>query len=62
TPGLGSRATESEYLDKYKKADNDKTVDEVDNVTAATFSSKGLKKGIKKALDIYSSSKGEIFK
>ena len=62
TPGLGSRATESEYLDKYKNMDTKEAVESVDNVTSATYSSKGLKKGIAKALDIYNENKGEIFK
>lgn len=62
TPGLGSRAGESEYLDKYKKADSEDMIEKVDNVTAATFSSKGLKKGLVKALEIYSANKEEIFK
>lgn len=62
TPGLGSRATEKEYLDKYKNMDNKESVESVDNVTSATYSSKGLKKGIVKALEIYNENKGEIFR
>ena len=61
TPGLGSRATESEYLENYKKADNAADVNAVDNVTSATYSSKGLKKGIVLALEIFNDHKEEIF-
>ena len=62
TPGLGSKVTESEYLEKYKNADSKDTVESIDNVTSATYSSKGLKRGIAKALEIFDEHKGEILK
>ena len=62
TPGLGSGVAESEYLSKYEDKDSASAVDSVDNVTSATYSSKGLKKGIKLALEIYDENKGEIFR
>ena len=62
TPGLGSKITDSEYLSSYKEKNSASSVDGVDNVTSATYSSKGLKKGIKLALEICDENKGEIFK
>lgn len=62
TPGLGSGVAESEYLSKYQGKDGKSAVESVDNVTSATYSSKGLKKGINLALEIFDENKGEIFK
>ncbi|WP_028510591.1 FMN-binding protein [Ruminococcus sp. NK3A76] len=62
TPGLGSKVSEKEYLAKYKNLKNGNEAEQIDNVTSATYSSKGLKRGIALALDIYHKHKGEIFR
>jgi len=60
TPGLGSKVTEGEYLEKYEQADTKESIEKTDNVTAATYSSKGLKKGIAKALEVFNDNREEI--
>lgn len=62
TPGLGSKVAEGDYLKKYKNLDNNNAVEDVDNITSATYSSKGLKKGVTLAHDVFEENKGEIFK
>lgn len=60
TPGLGTQTTNDSFLEKFMGLGSD-TVDDVDNITGATYSSKGLKKAIKTAIGIYEENKGAIF-
>lgn len=65
TPGLGTKISDEEYLAQYRgvtSADSDgKTIQGVDNVTGATYSSKGVKRAVAAALSAYEQYKGEIF-
>ena len=61
TPGLGANVANKDYTDKFTGKSKHQQIDDVDNLTAATYSSKGLKKACKEALDIYSTHKEEIF-
>jgi electron transport complex protein RnfG len=61
TPGLGAKAAEKDYTDKFKGLSVESDIDGVDDLTAATYSSKGLKKACELALETYSVHKGEIF-
>lgn len=57
TPGLGTKVQDKTFLDKFKgisSADYS-----VDNITGATYSSKGMKSAVNTALDAYSLMKGE---
>ena len=51
TPGIGTKATGSEYLMKYKQATAE-TVKNVDTVSGATISSKAIKLGIETACNV----------
>lgn len=66
TPGLGTKVSDEEYLSQYRgitAADFDgSTIQGVDNVTGATYSSKGVKKAVAAALAAYDMYKGEIFR
>ncbi len=61
TPGLGANVANKDYTDKFTDKSRDFQIDDVDDLTAATYSSKGLKKACKEALEIYSKHKEEIF-
>lgn len=61
TPGLGAKVADNEYKEKYKGVDSSDQIEKIDNLTAATYSSKGLKKACEDALKIYNEHKGEIF-
>ena len=61
TPGLGTKVQNPEFLDTLKGFNPDTSADSIDNVTSATYSSKGMKAACKKAVDIYAEHKGEIF-
>lgn len=52
TAGLGSRVSESKYLDNYKNI-NESSVDSVDSISGATISSKAVRDGVKIALSAY---------
>ncbi len=62
TPGLGTklRDNKSIFSDKFIGFTVDDDFDEVDNVTGATYSSKGMREAIKTALEVYSSNKEAI--
>lgn len=62
TPGLGTklRNQKSIFSDKFIGFTADDNIDSVDNVTGATYSSKGMKEAIKIALEVYSSNKEAI--
>lgn len=62
TPGLGAKVAQPEYSDKFKGLGIESDINEVDDLTAATYSSKGLKKACDIAVETYSVHKGEIFR
>lgn len=60
TPGLGTQTTQSSYLEKFMGADKE-AVDGIDNITGASYSSKGLKDAVKLAIKTYEENKEAIF-
>lgn len=62
TPGLGAKVAQKEYTDKFTGLDVESDIESIDNMTAATYSSKGLKNACEKALGFYTVHKGEIFR
>ncbi len=61
TKGLGTKVEDEGFVSKFIGFDSESSVDEVDNVTGATFSSKGVKGAVAAAADSYSEHKEEIF-
>lgn len=59
TPGLGTKVKDSKYLDKFKGINS--TEVDVDNITGATYSSKGMKKAVALAIETYQNQKEAIF-
>ncbi len=57
TPGLGTKVQDKSFLDKFKGINS--TDFSIDNITGATYSSKGMKTAVTAALDAYSHMKGE---
>jgi electron transport complex protein RnfG len=49
------------FLSKFKGFTADSDENTIDNVTAATYSSKGMKAAVRKAVDLYAEYKEEIF-
>lgn len=60
TPGLGTKVQDKSFTDKLKGLNKDTNPDEIDNVTSATYSSKGMKEACKKAVELYSENSGVI--
>lgn len=62
TPGLGTKLRDNKDLfsNKFKGFTTDNNLDDVDNVTGATYSSKGMKEAIKIALEVYNDNKEAI--
>lgn len=62
TPGLGTklRDDKSIFSDKFIGYTADDSLDNIDNVTGATYSSKGMKDAVKTALEVFSSNKEAI--
>ena len=62
TPGLGTklRDNKSIFSDKFIGFTADDDFEKVDNVTGATYSSKGMRESIKTALEVYSNNKEAI--
>lgn len=60
TPGLGTKVQDKSFTDKLKGFNKDTNPDEIDNVTSATYSSKGMKSACKKAVELYSENSGVI--
>ncbi|MGN1113920.1 MAG: FMN-binding protein [Oscillospiraceae bacterium] len=60
TPGLGTKVQEKSFVDKFKGFTADTNPDDIDNVTSATYSSKGMKAACQKATALYSEHKEEI--
>lgn len=61
TPGVGTKVQEPSFADKFKGFTADTDENSIDNITSATFSSKGMKAACKKAVNLYSEHKEEIF-
>ncbi|MBP1537879.1 MAG: FMN-binding protein [Ruminococcus sp.] len=61
TPGLGAKVAQKDYTDKFKGLRAEDDIEKIDTMTAATYSSNGLKKACEEALDVYTLHKGEIF-
>ena len=60
TPGLGAKVAQKDYYEKFSGLSVESDIEAVDNMTAATYSSKGLKEACEKALEIYTVHKGEL--
>lgn len=60
TPGLGTKVQDDSFLSQFKGYNSDTDENTVDNVTAATFSSKGMKSACKKAVKLFDEHKEEI--
>jgi electron transport complex protein RnfG len=61
TPGLGTKVQNEDFLSQFSGFGVDTDESTIDNVTAATFSSKGMKSAVKKAVTLYDEHKEEIF-
>lgn len=61
TPGLGTKVQNEDFLSKFKGFGKDSDENSIDNITAATYSSKGMKAAVKKAVKLYDDHKEEIF-
>ena len=61
TPGLGTKVQDDSFVNKLIGFNTDTNPDGIDNVTSATYSSKGMKSACKKAVELYSEHKEEIF-
>ena len=62
TPGLGAKVADKEYTDRFNGLSIESDIDSIDDMTAATYSSKGLKKACDLAVETYTVRKGEIFR
>lgn len=60
TPGLGTKVQEKSFLDTLIGFNTQTNPDSIDNVTSATYSSKGMKSACMKAVKLYSEHKEEI--
>lgn len=60
TPGVGTKTQDDDYLAKYDGVNSDE-IDDIDNITGATYSSKGFKKAVKHAIECYEQNKEAIF-
>lgn len=62
TPGLGTKLRDKRelFIDKFTGFSSDNKLDDIDNVTGATYSSKGMKEAIKIALEVYTENKEAI--
>ena len=61
TPGLGTRVQEDGFKSKLIGYGTDTSDSSIDGVTAATFSSKGMKAACRKAVELYAKNKEAIF-
>lgn len=60
TPGVGTKTQDKGYLAKFEGITADE-IDKIDNLTGATYSSKGFKKAVKCAIECYEQNKEAIF-
>lgn len=61
TKGLGTKVDDKEWLSGFKGLTQADDADKVDSITGATFSSRGVKNGVKIAIEAYSENKEAIF-
>ena len=61
TPGVGTKVQQDSFLSQLTGYGTDTDDAAVDNVTAATFSSKGMKAACRKAVELYAANKEAIF-
>lgn len=61
TPGVGTKVQEDSFLSKLIGYGTDTDDTAIDGVTAATFSSKGMKAACRKAVELYAANKEAIF-
>lgn len=61
TPGLGTKVNDKKFLKKFQNISDTKSVDEIDGITSATYSSKGIKAAIKEAITQFEKNKEAIF-
>ena len=59
TPGLGTKVNDQNFLDKFNGLDSPDF--DVDNITGATYSSKGVKSAVSLAIQTYQNEKEAIF-
>lgn len=61
TPGLGTKVSDKDFLKKFKDKKSADEINEVDGISGATYSSKGVKNAIKEALTQFGKNKEAIF-
>ncbi len=61
TPGLGTKVQDKSFTDKFLELAPGDSTEDIDNVTAATFSSKGMKEAVSECLELYSEHREAIF-
>ncbi|MBR6102418.1 MAG: FMN-binding protein [Ruminococcus sp.] len=61
TPGVGTKVQEGNFISRLIGYSPDTDDASIDGVTAATFSSKGMKAACRKAVELYKNNKGAIF-
>ena len=61
TPGVGTKVQQDAFLSQLKGYGPDTVDASIDGVTAATFSSKGMKAACRKAVELYAGHKEAIF-
>lgn len=61
TPGVGSKVQDASFVSKLIGYGTDTDDASIDGVTAATFSSKGMKAACRKAVELYDANKEAIF-
>lgn len=60
TKGVGTKVDNDKFLSSFKGTTNDDSVDTVDGVSNATYSSNGVKAAVKSAINTYNLKKDEI--
>lgn len=59
TEGLGSRVKDATFLDQFKGINSSEF--DVDTISGATYSSKGVKSAVETVMNVYSERKGDVF-
>ncbi len=61
TKGLGTKVDDDSFKGQFKGIQNVSEIENIDSITGATFSSKGVKSAVKTALEVYEKNKEGIF-
>lgn len=61
TPGLGTKVQNDDFIHQFLQATTETNIEGLDNVTAATFSSKGMKRAVRECLDVFNEHKEAIY-